>query len=144
MDSAAVVTVVTADGASHAFDRARLAALPQVEVRAAFHDGPEHAFRGPTVQSVLEAAGVPLGRALRGEALATVVVAEAADGYRVAYSLGELDEGIVARPAIVALAMDGGPLEPKDGAARLLLAGEKRPSRWIRQLVRLRVVRLPA
>jgi hypothetical protein len=38
---------------------------------------------------------VPQGEALRGPAMTTYVLAEAADGYRVVFSLAELDSGIM-------------------------------------------------
>ena len=40
---------------------------------------------------VLVRAGAPVGKNLRGNALATYVVAKAHDGYQVVYSLAELD-----------------------------------------------------
>jgi len=141
-DSATVLEVVGLDGAMTRLPAAQLATLPQASVRARFHDGPDHVFRGPTVQAVLAAAGAPFDRERRREALTVVVLAEAADGYRVAYALAEFDAANASRPAIVALGMDDGPLEPGDGAARLLIEGEPRASRWIRQLVRLRLIQL--
>jgi hypothetical protein len=69
---------------------------------------------------MIAAAGLPAGEALRGPALTTLIVAEAGDGYRVAFSLAAAD----------------GPL-------RLVMPGEIRAARSVRQLRALRVVSLP-
>jgi len=42
----------------------------------------------------------------------------------------------------VAIEQDGQPLSENDGPMRIVLEGEKRPARWIRQLERLRIVRV--
>lgn len=114
--------------------------LPQVELKGQIHDGPELVFRGPALDAVLALAGAPRGRDLRGPALRLVVVAEARDGYAVVYSLAELSPDLGARRGIIALEQDGQPLSEKDGPLRIVLEGEKRPARWIRQLERLRIV----
>ena len=116
--------------------------LPQVELRGQIHDGPELVFRGPALDAVLAMAGAPEGRDLRGPALRLVVLAEARDGYAVVYSLAELSPDLGARRGIVAIEQDGQPLGEKDGPMRIVLEGEKRPARWIRQLERLRIVRV--
>lgn len=116
--------------------------MPQVELRGQIHDGPELVFRGPALDAVLLMAGAPQGRDLRGPALRLVVLAEATDGYAVVYSLAELSPDLGARRAIVAIEQDGQPLSEKDGPMRIVLEGEKRPARWIRQLERLRIVRV--
>lgn len=116
--------------------------MPQVELKGQIHDGPELVFRGPALDAVLLLAGAPPGRELRGPALRLVVLAEARDGYAVVYSLAELSPDLGARRAIVAVEQDGQPLGEKDGPLRIVLEGQKRPARWIRQLERLRIVRV--
>jgi hypothetical protein len=116
--------------------------MPQVELRGQIHDGPELVFRGPGLDAVLALAGAPQGHDLRGPALRLVVLAEARDGYAVVYSLAELSPDLGARRGIVAIEQDGQPLSEKDGPLRIVLEGEKRPARWIRQLERLRIVRV--
>ncbi len=116
--------------------------MPQAEVRGRIHEGPELVFRGAGLDAVLAAAGAPQGHDLRGGALRLVVLAEARDGYAVVYSLAELSPDLGGRVGIVALEQDGQPLNEKDGPLRIVLEGEKRPARWIRQLERLRLVRV--
>jgi hypothetical protein len=42
----------------------------------------------------------------------------------------------------VAYEQDGGPLPERDGALKLVAAGDQGPSRWVRDLVELSVVNL--
>ena len=55
------------------------------------HEKREEIYEGVAVQELLRRAGVPQNEKLRGSAMAMFVVAEASDGYRVVYSLAELD-----------------------------------------------------
>ena len=75
--------------------------------------------------------------------MATYVVFEAEDGYRVVFSLAELDAGILDSGVIVADTMDGAALPPKIGPLRLVAPHEKRPARWVRMLKSITVVRAP-
>jgi DMSO/TMAO reductase YedYZ molybdopterin-dependent catalytic subunit len=98
-------------------------------------------YEGVLLENLLRKAGVPQGEKLSGAALATYILAEAADGYRVVFSLAELDSGIVDSEVIVADTMDGAPLGAKEGPFRLVAPHEKRPARWVRMLKSVTVVR---
>jgi DMSO/TMAO reductase YedYZ molybdopterin-dependent catalytic subunit len=77
-----------------------------------------------------------------------VAVAEllrrAGDGYRVVFSLAELDSEIVDSDVMVADTVDGAPLSAQQGPFRLVAPHEKRPARWVRMLKCLTVVRAAA
>jgi len=73
--------------------------------------------------------------------MASYVVAEASDGYRVVFSLSELDSGILDSEVMVADTMDGAPLGEKQGPFRLVAPHEKRPARWVRMLKSITVAR---
>ncbi len=88
----------------------------------------------------LHRARAPQGEQLRGRAMASYVIAEAEDGYRVVFSLAELDSGIVESEVIVADTMDGAPLATQQGPFRLVAPREKRPARWVRMLKSITVV----
>jgi len=107
------------------------------------HDKKTEAYEGVLLEEVLRKAGVPQGENLRGPSMASYVLAEAADGYRVVFSLAELDSGIVDSEVIVADTMDGAPLGEKQGPFRLVAPHEKRPARWVRMLKSITVVRAP-
>jgi hypothetical protein len=81
----------------------------------------------------------PLGRELRGKNLAVYLVAEGADGYRAVIALPELDAGFTDEVLLVADRRDGQGLAEGEGPLRLVVPGDRRPARWVRQLVRLRL-----
>lgn len=80
---------------------------------------------------------------MRGVAMATYVVAEASDGYRVVFSLAELDSDFLDSEVIVADTLDGAPLGAKQGPFKIVAPREKWPARWVRMLKSLTVVKVP-
>ena len=71
-----------------------------------------------------------------------VVVAEASDGYRAAFSLAELDGDFAGTQVIVADTEDGKPLDAQHGPLRLVVPGDKRQGRWVRMLKSITVQRI--
>jgi DMSO/TMAO reductase YedYZ molybdopterin-dependent catalytic subunit len=107
------------------------------------HEGKTEVYEGVALEELLRRAGVPQGSQLRGAAMATYVEADAADGYRVIFSIAELDADFQNAEVIVADTMDGGPLAEKIGPFRLVVPHDKRPARWVRMLQSITVVRVP-
>jgi DMSO/TMAO reductase YedYZ molybdopterin-dependent catalytic subunit len=105
------------------------------------HDKKTEAYEGVLLEYLLRKAGVPQGENLRGPAMASYILADATDGYRVVFSLAELDSGILDSEVIVADTMDGAPLGAKQGPFRLVAPHEKRPARWVRMLKSITVAR---
>jgi DMSO/TMAO reductase YedYZ molybdopterin-dependent catalytic subunit len=104
------------------------------------HNQTKETYEGVLLEQLLHQAGVPQGEQLRGRAMASYVIAEATDGYRVLFSLAELDSGILESEIIVADTMDGAPLAAQQGPFRLVAPHEKRPARWVRMLKSITVV----
>ena len=107
------------------------------------HEKKEETYEGVLLTEILKRAGVLQGAQLRGAAMSTFVQADAADGYRVIFSLAELDPDFQDSDVIVADTMDGKPLDDKTGPLRLVVPHDKRPARWIRMLQSLTVVKVP-
>jgi hypothetical protein len=105
------------------------------------HEKKDEVYEGVPLQELLRRAGVPQGDSLRGAAMATYVLAEAADGYRVVFPLAELDSDFVDAEVIVADTKDGAPPSPKQGPFKIVAPHEKRPARWVRMLKSITVVR---
>jgi len=105
------------------------------------HDKKTENYEGVFLEELLRKAGVPQGENLRGSSMATYVLVEAADGYRVVFSLAELDSGILDSDVMVADTMDGAPLGANQGPFRLVAPREKRPARWVRMLKSITVAR---
>src|SRR6201997_529409 len=127
------------DGKPTILLRADLEALPHVKLKASAHDV-SATFEGVTLKSVLEKAGVGFGETLRGKRLASCLVAEAAEGYRVVIALPEMDPAFTDKQIVLAFLKDGKPLDEKEGPYRIVIPDEKRPARWIRQLTVLKIV----
>jgi DMSO/TMAO reductase YedYZ molybdopterin-dependent catalytic subunit len=108
------------------------------------HDKKTETYEGVLLEEILQRAGIAHGELLRGTAMATYVLAEAEDGYRMVFSLAELDSGILESEIIVADTMDGAPLGATQGPFRILAPHEKRPARWIRMLKSITVVSVDA
>jgi Oxidoreductase molybdopterin binding domain len=123
-------------------DTAALGRLPVASASLTAH-GETQRCDGVWLSDLAAAAGLPAGDAVRGPALTTLIVAEAADGYRVAFSLAEIDAKLGGRAVLIATRCNGKPLDAASGPLRLVVPGEARAARSVRQLQRLRVVALP-
>jgi len=88
---------------------------------------------------VLVAAKVTLGKGLKGPLLANCLLVEAADGYRVVFSLPEIDPALTDKVVILADRKDGKPLDDKEGPFRLIVPHDKLAMRWVKQVTRASV-----
>lgn len=120
---------------------ADLAALPRTTVEMK-EEGRTSTYGGVLVAEILKRAGVPLGAELRGDALATCIVASASDGYRVVFSIAELDPVFTGSRIIVADSVDGKPLFAYQGPIRIVVPSDTRAARSVRMLQRLDVVQV--
>jgi DMSO/TMAO reductase YedYZ molybdopterin-dependent catalytic subunit len=105
------------------------------------HEKKMETYEGVLLEDVLDRAGAMHGDQLRGLALSMYVVAEAADGYRVVFSLAELDSAFSESDVLVADTRDDAPLDAITGPLRLVAPHDKRPARWVRMLKSIKVVR---
>lgn len=96
-------------------------------------------FEGVALRDVLAKAEVPLGEALRGKALARVIIATAADGYQVAFAIAEVDAGFTDQVILLADKRDGRPLLPDTGPLQIVVPQDKHAARWVRQVTKLDV-----
>lgn len=122
--------------------REEIASLPHQSVTAAAH-GQSGRFDGVPLIEILKRAGVPTGDAIRGSEVAKSVIVTGADGYRVIFALAELDAAFTDRVVLLADTRDGAPLPDNARPYQVIVPGEKRPARWIRQVVALDVVEAP-
>jgi hypothetical protein len=143
--SPATVVIKGEAGQTVTLTASDLDALPQAGVTLS-HKGHSVTLKGARLDAVLAKVDAPRGEALRGPALADVVLVKASDGYRVALSLGEIDPSVrpeaVTGPVILAHQQGGAPLG-KDGQFRLGVGGDLRPARSARDVVEIDVLHLP-
>lgn len=116
--------------------------LPTREVTLTHH-GDRQVCTGPLLADVLARLGAPSKGEVRGAALLTAVVVEARDGYRVAFTLGELDPLLGKASVVLADRCNGAPLGEADGPFRLAVEGDQRGARSVRQIVSLRLSEVP-
>jgi hypothetical protein len=114
-----------------------LAKLPRRTVRAKDHSGKESSYEGVALIEVLRLAGVRFGEGMRGKNLSLYLIVEATDGYRAVFALPELDPAFTDRVILLADHKDGNLLTTSEGPLRIVVADEKRQSRWVRQVTSL-------
>ena len=137
--SAQTLQIVDSEGHATTLSPIQISNLPHLIVKVLDHGAPAQ-FEGVSLDSLLSSAGVQLGDKLRGPRMTEVLLVEAADGYRVAFALAEVDPAFSERDIILADKRDGKPLDAKEGPLRIIAPGDKRPARWVRQVIALRLI----
>jgi hypothetical protein len=118
---------------------ATLAALPQVTITVFNeHAKANQTFTGVPLIELLKTLGVP--EKPKGKEFRLYLDAVGSDGYVVVYSVAEVTPDVHDATVIVAEAMDGKLLPAESGPLQLVATGEKRPARWVRGLVAIRVL----
>ncbi|MFZ1009465.1 MAG: molybdopterin-dependent oxidoreductase [Candidatus Sulfotelmatobacter sp.] len=132
------LTIQPETGKPTVLSRADIEALPHSKVTTAAADSPV-TFDVVTLKSVLERAGITFDK-LSGKRLASCLLVEAADGYRVVIALPELDPAFTDKQVFLAFSKNGKPLDEKEGPYRIVIPDEKRMARWVRQVTTLKIV----
>jgi hypothetical protein len=128
---------ITFDNKSAEWTPATLAALPHKTITAFNeHTKANQTYTGVALIDLLKPLGVP--DKPHGKDLRLYLIAEGSDGYEAVYSVAETNPDVHDGSVIVADTLDGKPLAD-DGPLKLIAAGEKRPARWVRNLVSIRV-----
>jgi len=118
------------------------AKLPHQTVSVHSEDGTTVEYAGVPLRDLLERAGAPGGKTLRGKALASYVLAKARDGYQVVFGLAEFDPAFANEQILVADKRDGKPLFGYQGPFRLVCPNDKAGARSVRMLESIEVVSL--
>ena len=133
-----MLTVQGINGTSAKFSAADLAALPQQTVKTSSHGTPV-AFEGVLLADVLAKVALPVGEKFHSTAASYYLTVEARDGYRAVFAWAEVDASFIDKPVYVVTKRDGKPIPEKDGPFELIVPGEKRNARWVRQLAALKI-----
>jgi len=134
------LTVINETGKTTSISAEDFAKLPRQTVKVKDRSGTLVTYEGVSLAEILRAAGVTLGKDLKGPLLANGLVVEATDGYRVVFALPEIDPAMTDNVVLVADRKDGKPLKAKEGPYRLVVPHEKRQARWVRQAIKLSVI----
>lgn len=133
------ITIQTEPGKQTVLTRADIEALPHTKINASLHEA--HAtFDVVALKVVLEKAGVTFEKSMSGKRLASCLLVEAADGYRVVIALPEMDPAFTDKQIYLAYLRDGKPMDEKEGPYRIVIPDEKRMARWVRQVKTLKIV----
>jgi hypothetical protein len=115
-----------------------LASLPHTTISVYNeHAKANQTFTGVPLIDLLAQLGVPTKP--RGKDFRLYIVAGGSDGYQVVYSLGEITPDVHDGTVLVADGVDGHALG-NNGLLQLVATGEKRPARWVRNLIAIRVL----
>jgi hypothetical protein len=101
------------------------------------HTKTNQTYSGVLLSDLLTRLGVPATP--HGKEFRFYLVAAGADGYQVVYSVAEVTPDIHDATVLVADTLDGKPLTDS-GPLQLVATGEKRPARWVKNLVEIRVL----
>lgn len=123
-------------------DPAVLSQLPREPVTATAH-GTTLRCDGIDLATLLRIADAMPDEPLKGSQLTRYVQIDARDGYRALFALAELDPTLGDRKAYLVDRCDGLPLPADDGPLRLVVPGEARPARWVRQVKAITVIVSP-
>ncbi len=119
-----------------------LAALPAIQVETSFgHANPPTKFEGPLLWRVLDRAGVVDAAKPRGQ-VRQIVLVTGSDGYAVVLALGEISPAFEGKQVILADRMNGQPIAPDHW--RIVVPGDRRGARSVRDVVRIAVVTVDA
>lgn len=115
----------------------KLAELPHETLQAKNENTQaQETYSGVPLMALLVELGVP--QKLKGKDFRLYVIAEGLDGNKVVYSLGEISPDVHEGTVLLADSVDGKPLGDS-GPIALICSGERRPARWIRGVVSIKV-----
>jgi hypothetical protein len=138
-----VLSVVVRGQPSLSLDLPELKARDAVTVRVQDDAGTSVQYTGISLTGLLASAGVEFGKSIRGERLTEYVVVSAGDGYRVLFSVAEIDSMFREKVILLCYAKDGSPLPDQEGPLRLVIPDEHRHARWVRMVTKIEYGRLP-
>jgi hypothetical protein len=116
----------------------KLAALPHTTITVYNeHAKKNQTYSGVPLIDLLTQLGVP--DKPHGKDFELYLVAEGSDGYKVVYAVSEVTPDVHDGTVIIADKLEGQPI-PGTGPLQLVATGEKRPARWVRNIVAIRVM----
>ena len=120
---------------------AEFAALPHTTIKVMIHRK-ERVFEGVPMLELLRRVKAPWGDTLTGKDLSDVALVTCQDGYKVAFSLGEIDPGTAKGQVLIADRADGAPLDAHAGPFQVVVEDDARPARDARMVARIELIRL--
>jgi hypothetical protein len=132
------LTIQTETGKQTVLSKTDIESMPRIKVTTQGPDG--SSYDGVALKTLLEKTGVEFGHSLRGKRMASCLLVEGADGYRVVIALPEIDPDFTDKQIVLAFSQNGRPLDTKEGPYRIVIPNEKRMARWVKQVTTLKIV----
>ncbi len=133
---------ITAAGRTVSLTMADLQAMPQRTLRVHNgHNNQDETYTGVGLDDLLAKYGITLANGGAHKVYHSYLKAEGTDKYWVLYSASEVMPELHTWDAIVAITLDGKPLQT-DGEFKMVAGGERRPARWVSNLSALTIVTL--
>jgi hypothetical protein len=131
--------ILTVNGKTTALSIAELQAMPQKTVTVHNeHAKADESYTGVLLGDLLAKYGFPVDKATQRKMLRSYVVAEGTDKYWVIFSATEIEGSEHTGEVIVATSVGGKPLG-EDGQFKLVDSADRKPQRWVRNLVAITV-----
>lgn len=134
---------ISGDGISTVtFTKAMFAELKPVVLMAKAHDEKVHRYTGVALADVLAKAGIGLGDSVKKKIITSYIIVTAADNYKAIYTLPEIDPIFANRTIILANRVDKQPLPEGYAPYQIIVPGEKKHARWMRQVKSIQLVKV--
>ncbi|MDT3403135.1 hypothetical protein [Mucilaginibacter terrae] len=122
------------------FTKAMFANLKPVVLMAKGHDEKVHRYTGVALADVLKNSGVILGDSAKKKTIVSYIIVTAADNYKAIYTLPEIDPLFANRTIILANKVDKQLLPEGYAPYQIIVPGERKHARWLRQVVSIELV----
>jgi len=120
-----------------------LKALPQKTITVHNeHTKKDETYSGVELSELLAKYGLPVEKTTHQQMLHSYIQAQGTDKYWVLYSVVEIEPSEHTGNVLVATAIDGKDLGT-DGAFKLVSSEDKKPQRWVRNLMSIKVAAIP-
>lgn len=134
-DKTPAVTVTNRSESPMVFSAAELEKLPHVELRTS----KDRVYSGVSLAELLRRTGV-IWEGKCSPLLTCYVLVEGADGYRVLFSVPEIDPGQCHKMVILADRCNGKPLNVAEGPFETIEEDAKQKGRWVRHAAKIAIV----
>ena len=115
-----------------------LEGLPRDEAKMVNHSV-SHTYEGVVLTALLKLVDAPTGARVHEAAVKDYLVITGGDGFRAVLDLAQTDSSVQAHPVILADHMDGAPLPAHDAPYRVVVDGDRKPSRSVYAVKRIEV-----
>ena len=131
---------LTVGGTSKQLSLGDLSSMPQTRVTVHNgHNNRDEVYTGVALHDLLSASGLPFTKETQRTYLRSYLRAQGTDFYFALYSAAEVSPDLNTSSVIVATQVDGRDLGT-EGSFKLVSTEDKRPARWVRNLVSITLV----